>query len=108
MNPCEESCNYNFQNCIYTKMISKVGCQPYWLDYINTDLAICSKASQLDLFLHHMQQLTEITTEKEIKEEYNCLKPCNYMEYKVRLKTFAFFPLLWSKFSLNKIFVYKR
>ena len=102
MNPCEESCNYTFQDCIYTKMMSKVGCRPYWLDYINTDLAICSKASQLDLFLHHMQQLTEVSTEKEIKEEYNCLKPCNYMEYKVRLKTFALYFVYLVKTSSKK------
>ena len=50
-NPCEKSHSYNFQNCIYAKMISKIGCQPYWLDYVNTDIVNCTKASQLDAFL---------------------------------------------------------
>ena len=82
-NPCEESHDYNFQNCIFMKMISKIGCQPYWLDYINTDVVNCSKASQLDEFLKHMKKLIMISTEKDLKDEYDCLKPCRYMEYKV-------------------------
>ena len=65
------------------KMISKIGCQPYWLDYINTDVVNCSKASQLDEFLKHMKKLIMISTEKDLKDEYDCLKPCRYMEYKV-------------------------
>ena len=82
-NPCEESHDYNFQNCIYKKMISKIGCQPYWLDYINTDIVNCSETSQLDEFLKQMGNLIQTSTEKELKDEYNCLKPCEYMEYKV-------------------------
>ena len=84
-NPCEESLDYNFQNCIYTKMISKIGCQPYWLDYINTDVANCSNASHLDDSLQKMGDLIQISTEKELTDEYKCLKPCNYMEYKVNM-----------------------
>ena len=64
-------------------MISKIGCQPYWLDYINTDVANCSKASQLDTLLKHMGKLVQISTEEDLKDEYDCLKPCKYMEYKV-------------------------
>ena len=71
-------------------MMSKVDCQPYWLDYINTDVANCTKASQLDMFLNHMEKLTETTTEKEMKDEYQCLKPCNYMEYKVKVWKLCF------------------
>ena len=83
LNPCEESYDYNFQNCIYAKMISKIGCQPYWLDHIKTDFENCSKASQLQSFLMKMGLLYQISTEKELTDEYECLKPCNYMEYKV-------------------------
>ena len=64
-------------------MISKIGCQPYWLDYINTEIVNCSKASQLDKFLIHMTKLIMISTEEELNDEYDCFKPCNYMEYKV-------------------------
>ena len=71
-------------------MISKIGCQPYWLNYIDTDVANCSKASQLDMFLKDMQILTMMTREKKIIDEYKCLKPCNYMEYKVYQKLINF------------------
>ena len=83
LNPCEESDDYNFQNCIYAKIISKIGCQPYWLDHIKTGIKNCSKASQLDFFLRKMGVLILISTEKELTDEYECLNPCNYMEYKV-------------------------
>ena len=83
LNPCEESNKYNYQNCIYEKMILKIGCQPYWLDYINTDIENCSKATQLDKFLIIMEELNQMFTEKELTDTYECLKPCNYMEYKV-------------------------
>ena len=63
--------------------MSKVGCQPYWLDYINTDIVNCTKSSQLEDFLKHMTKIVLISTEKELKDDYDCLKPCTYMEYKV-------------------------
>ena len=85
-NPCEESHDYSFQNCIYAKMISKIGCQPYWLDYINTGIENCSKVSQLGTFLKNMGDLNLISSARELADEYNCLKPCNYMEYKVLSK----------------------
>ena len=83
--PCEESLDYNFQNCIYTKLISSVGCKPYWMD-IQTDKENCSEASQLDKFLEYLGDLNTISTEEELTEKYNCLKPCIYMEYKVLKK----------------------
>ena len=83
-NPCEDSFDYNFQNCIYNKMISNVGCQPYWLDFIHTDVENCSEASQMDKFLEYMGDLNTISTEEELIENYNCLKPCTFMEYKVK------------------------
>ena len=64
-------------------MMSKIGCQPYWLDYIHTDIMNCTEASQLDAFLSQMSNLVQISTEKELKDNYNCLKPCRYMKYKV-------------------------
>ena len=64
-------------------MISNIGCKPYWLDHIPTDKVDCSKASQLDKFLEYNLDLNTISTEEELTEKYNCLKPCEYMEYKV-------------------------
>ena len=92
--PCEESLDYNFQNCIFTEMISNVGCKPYWMDHIQTDKENCSEASQLDKFLEYLGDLTKMSTEEELTEKYNCLKPCIYMEYKVDIKEIILIPKL--------------
>ena len=64
-------------------MISEIGCRPHWMDYIITGIENCSKTSQLDKFLKNMADLNRISSAKELADEYECLKPCNYMEYKV-------------------------
>ena len=84
--PCVDSLDYNFQNCVYAKMISKVGCRPYWMDYFQTDLKNCTEASDLDLFIEYMEELNSISTDEELLEKYNCIKPCIYMEYKVHIE----------------------
>ena len=89
--PCEETIDYNFQNCIYTKIMSKVGCQPYWLDYLKTSMVNCSEASQLDKFLVYIGELTTTAKEEELTQKYNCLKPCIYMEYKVLILPYIHF-----------------
>ena len=50
---------------------------------INTDIENCIKATQLDKFLKIMGNLNQMFEEKELTEAYECLKPCNYMEYRV-------------------------
>ena len=84
IDPCELSDGYVFQNCIYRQLMAKIGCQPFWLDYIQTDLPKCTDASQLSLFVHKFLSLNAISSEKELMEAYNCLRPCKYMEYMVR------------------------
>ena len=64
--------------------MSKIGCQPFWLDYVPTNLPNCTKGSQINTFLQRISELNAISTEKELMEAYNCLRPCKYMEYKVR------------------------
>ena len=39
--------------------------------------------SEINLFLSSLTKLNSISSEKEMIEEYNCLKPCKFMEYKV-------------------------
>ena len=85
MKPCENSDGYVYQNCIYSQIMSKIGCQPFWMDYIKTELPNCTNDSQINLFLSNLTKLTHISSEKELIGEYNCLKPCKFMEYKVRL-----------------------
>ena len=83
INPCELSNDYVFQNCIYSQIITKIGCQPFWLDFIETDLPNCTDASQISHFLNVLVKLNSMTSERELIEEYNCLRPCKYMEYQV-------------------------
>ena len=64
--------------------MSKIGCQPFWLDYIQTDLQKCTDASQISRFLYQFFGLDAISSEKELMESYDCLRPCKYMEYMVR------------------------
>ena len=84
MKPCENSDGYVYQNCIYSQIMSKIGCQPFWMDYIKTELPNCTNDSQINLFLYTLSILNSLSTDEELIEEYNCLKPCKYMEYKVR------------------------
>lgn len=65
--------------------MSKIGCHPFWIDYIQTDLPNCTDASQISRILDKLMLLNAISSEKELMEEYdNCLRPCKYMEYMVR------------------------
>ena len=64
----------------------QVGCRPYWLPstlFLSTEADNCTKASQLDQFLGLMAKVEEIPNEKALFEEYKCLRPCRFMEYKV-------------------------
>ena len=85
IDPCEQAEGYVYQNCMYREIMSRIGCQPFWLDFIMTDLPNCTEASQIFSFLDVFSNLTGVSSEKELKADYSCLRPCKYMEYKVRL-----------------------
>lgn len=85
-NPCEESEDYKYFNCIIKRIMSIIGCRPYWLPFIRTELDNCTDASKVDEFLKLMSKVEDIPNEKELFAEYKCLKPCNFMEYKVSNK----------------------
>ena len=59
-----------------------IGCQPYWIDQVNTKMRNCSKSSDIKKFLEKMIYIST-TDELKLQEEFNCIKPCRYMEYKV-------------------------
>ena len=84
-NPCEAVEGYVYQYCIYKRIIAKVGCRPYWLDYIQTDKENCSDVKKLEEFLTVLSVL-RVANEEEILREYECLKPCNYIEYRVTFR----------------------
>ena len=64
--------------------MTKIGCKPFWRDHVPTDLPNCTDGSQIYSFLLKSAELNAISSEKELIEAYNCLRPCKYMEYKVR------------------------
>lgn len=65
--------------------MAKIGCKPFWLEFLKTDLPNCTEASQISRFLEGFLHLTLIDMENELMESYSCLKPCRYMEYKVKV-----------------------
>ena len=66
----------------------EIECQPFWLDHVPTDLPNCTDGSQIYNFLQKSTELNGMSSEKELMEAYNCLRPCKYMEYKVRIATY--------------------
>ena len=83
IDPCEPRDGYVFQHCMYKHLMEKIGCQPFWLDFLLTEHPNCTEASQISRFLEAFLNLTSISSENELMEEYSCLRPCSYMEYKV-------------------------
>ena len=80
--PCETLEDYSYQNCYLNKMIMDIGCQPYWIEEVNTKMRNCSKSSDIKQFLEKMIYIST-TDELKLQKEFNCIKPCRYMEYKV-------------------------
>ena len=83
-NPCEDSKNYNFADCINEKLMLDVGCQPNWFFKPEINITLCSNISQLNAFDHKYTQILSLNPE-EINRNIGCLKPCIYMEYRVTL-----------------------
>ena len=81
---------YTFQSCIFGKLISEIGCQPYWLDSeMRSGLPRCSQDSQLKEFFDKIGEVG-VWSEEKLHKEFKCFKPCNYMEYKARYRTLRY------------------
>ena len=83
--PCDPTTEYNFQNCIFEKLTSEIGCLPHWLTDLKTKFPSCSMAYQLKNFFDKSKEVM-LLNEKKFHERFNCYKPCKYYEYKVRDK----------------------
>ena len=83
-NPCEEAKDYSYLTCIYGKIIQEVGCQPYYLDFDNADYPKCNITTKLRQFIDRFTSSLIIMDESVMFDTFNCLRPCNYMEYRVR------------------------
>ena len=89
-NPCEEARDYSYLSCIYAKIIQEVGCQPYWTDIAKTDFAKCDNTTKLRQFIERFTQSLIIMDDSVMLDTFQCLKPCNYMEYRVRANYWGF------------------
>ena len=81
--PCKTEEDYSFQNCIFEQIISEVGCKPYWLDDdLKSEFPSCSRALQIKEFTDRIGEVGQMN-ERKFRDNFKCLKPCIYMEYKV-------------------------
>ena len=80
--PCDSSPNYNFADCIEDKSLEGVGCRPFWIDNTRSNLPLCELPSQ---YLDHFNIRWNASSMNldTFYEEFGCVRPCTYMEYKV-------------------------
>ena len=80
-NPCMDSPDYKYQNCIIGKILDHIGCQPYWLN-ISKSHKNCTEVKNLQTFLETYKFMS-YGTAKQIDDYFGCLKPCTFIEYQV-------------------------
>ena len=69
------------------KTLLSLGCKPFWMDMIESDLPLCSNYSSLSKYLIMTLDIIQMD-ERTLLEEYKCLKPCSFMEYQVSMHCF--------------------
>ena len=80
-NPCMDSTDYKYQNCMIVKIIDSIGCQPYWIN-ISQSYDTCTELKDLRTFLERFTFLARATA-TQIDDSFGCLKPCTFIEYQV-------------------------
>ena len=81
-NPCEESPEYDFANCIYQSIMIKVGCQPPWRKTSVSGLPLCDNYTLLSQYASEFERVGRMVRE-DVVEKTKCLMPCSFMEYEV-------------------------
>ena len=83
--PCEASDDYRFVVCLENRIMSQVGCQPFWIERtLEKSLPSCQSATQFDKILDKYDDLQQLAL-SELIANYNCLMPCAYMKYEVQI-----------------------
>ena len=86
--PCEASDDYRFAKCLENRILSQVGCQPFWIKRkLDLTLPPCQNATQFDKILEKYDLLQQLALDDLITDS-GCLMPCSYMKYKVQLDNF--------------------
>ena len=83
-NPCEPSHAYNFGKCLEKSVITRIGCQPPLRRFYVDGMPLCNNVSLVTLFYRKFSRLSNLDR-KKVFEETNCLMPCKFLEYKVKL-----------------------
>ena len=78
---CEESEDYKYNECLDRKISSRVGCQTFSTSFPN--IPRCSTYEQYTNF-SNVYELFVNLEKNELQSESGCLRPCKYMEYKVK------------------------
>ena len=82
-NPCQPAEDYKYFDCIMLKTLHSLGCKPFWMNMIKSDLPLCSNYSSLSKYFVTTADIVSMD-EKTLFEEFKCLKPCSFMEYQVK------------------------
>ena len=80
--PCIDKLDYKYHECISQKIITEVGCKPFWMNDSKSLLSECSKMAQVMELMDNLSSL-KYMHEEHISHYYNCLKPCSYIEYQL-------------------------
>ena len=81
-NPCQPAQDYKYFDCIMQKTLQSLGCKPFWIDMIESDLPLCSNFSSLSEY-RSMTRFILSMNERNLFKKFKCLKPCSFMEYQV-------------------------
>ena len=84
--PCEPSSEYNFANCIEKKVVDDIGCRPRWLvrGYKRRGhTPVCKEKAKYQEYTDEMTRFT-LMDKTQMQTKSGCLKPCEYMEYRVK------------------------
>jgi hypothetical protein len=80
-NPCEESSDYSFTNCIKKRSTEKLGCQTKWEKPSDFDLPMCTKDQLHDYGNKHEKY--QYQEQAQLVKYTQCPLPCSYKEYKL-------------------------
>ena len=79
-NPCDESEDYHYADCLIGKISETAGCQTYHTNISN--IPRCSTFREYSKFWGQTTNVMYMESQDRVKFS-KCLMPCRYMEYKV-------------------------
>ena len=88
--PCEASDDYRFAMCLENRILSQVGCQPFWIERkLEPALPPCQNSTKFDEILERYDLLQQQALD-ELIANYKCPMPCAYVKYEVQCNVIKF------------------